>query len=50
VGSALVAAHTTSWPWTTVLVATLAARTWLYLFRRGAEKGIEERRQWQIRG
>ncbi|MFI1162829.1 GNAT family N-acetyltransferase [Streptomyces sp. NPDC020801] len=50
VGSALVAADVTSWPWTTVLTATLAARTWLYLFRRGAEADIAERRQWQIRG
>ncbi|MCC5481263.1 GNAT family N-acetyltransferase [Streptomyces barringtoniae] len=49
VGSVLVAAHVTSWPWTMVLTATLAARTWLYLFRRGPESGIEERRQWQIR-
>ncbi|MFJ9735463.1 GNAT family N-acetyltransferase [Streptomyces sp. NPDC101171] len=50
VGSALVAADVTSWPWTTVLTATLAARTWLYLFRRGAEADVAERRQWQIRG
>jgi predicted N-acetyltransferase YhbS len=50
VGAALVAADTTSWPWTTVLTATLAARTWLYLFRRGPEADIAERRQWQIRG
>ncbi|MGW2419417.1 N-acetyltransferase family protein [Streptomyces sp. NPDC001709] len=49
VGSVLVAAQVTSWPWTMVLTATLAARTWLYLFRRGPESGIEERRQWQIR-
>ncbi|MFF4019719.1 GNAT family N-acetyltransferase [Streptomyces sp. NPDC001843] len=49
VGAGLVAAHAVSWPWTTVLTATLAARTWLYLFRRGAESGIAERRQWQIR-
>jgi len=49
-GAALVVADATSWPWTTVLTATLAARTWLYLFRRGAEADIEERRQWQIRG
>lgn len=50
VGAALVVADATSWPWTTALTATLAARTWLYLFRRGAEADIEERRQWQIRG
>ncbi|MGW7823790.1 GNAT family N-acetyltransferase [Streptomyces puniciscabiei] len=49
VGSVLVAARVTSWPWTMVLTATLAARTWLYLFRRGPESGIGERRQWQIR-
>ncbi|MFE1409714.1 GNAT family N-acetyltransferase [Streptomyces sp. NPDC058746] len=49
VGSALVVADVTSWPWTTALAATLAARTWLYLFRRGAEADIAERRQWQIR-
>jgi GNAT superfamily N-acetyltransferase len=49
VGAALVAAKTTSWPWTMVLIATLAARTWLYLFRRGAEADIAERRQWRIR-
>ncbi|UIX34707.1 GNAT family N-acetyltransferase [Streptomyces sp. GQFP] len=49
VGAALVVADATSWPWTTALTATLAARTWLYLFRRGAEADVEERRQWQIR-
>ncbi|MFJ9897635.1 GNAT family N-acetyltransferase [Streptomyces sp. NPDC091280] len=49
-GAALVTAKTTSWPWTMVLIVTLSARTWLYLFRRGAEADIEERRQWQIRG
>ncbi|MFD7767081.1 GNAT family N-acetyltransferase [Streptomyces sp. NPDC059787] len=49
VGAGLVAANATSWPWTTVLVVTLSARTWLYLFRRGAEADIPERRQWQIR-
>ncbi|MFE5599560.1 GNAT family N-acetyltransferase [Streptomyces coelicoflavus] len=48
VGAGLVAADATSWPWTTVLVLTLAARTWLYLFRRGAEADIAERRQWRI--
>jgi hypothetical protein len=50
VGAALIAAQATSWPWTTVLTATLAVRTWLYLFRRGPEAGIAERRQWQLRG
>ncbi|KOU60239.1 hypothetical protein ADK57_31355 [Streptomyces sp. MMG1533] len=49
VGAALVAADATSWPWTTALTLTLAARTWLYLFRRGAEADIAERRQWQIK-
>ncbi|MFC8101955.1 GNAT family N-acetyltransferase [Streptomyces sp. NPDC057363] len=49
VGSGLVAAGATSWPWTIVLAVALSARTWLYLFRRGAEADIEERRQWQIR-
>ncbi|MFE1106498.1 GNAT family N-acetyltransferase [Streptomyces rochei] len=49
VGSGLVATGATSWPWTIVLVFTLSARTWLYLFRRGAEADIEERRQWRIR-
>ncbi|ALV35805.1 GNAT family N-acetyltransferase [Streptomyces sp. CdTB01] len=49
VGSGLVAAEAVSWPWTTVLTIVLAARTWLYLFRRGAEADIAERRQWQIR-
>ncbi|KAB1146314.1 GNAT family N-acetyltransferase [Streptomyces luteolifulvus] len=49
VGAALVVAQTTSWPWTIVLTVTLAARTWLYLFRRGAEADIAERRQWQVR-
>lgn len=48
-GAALVAADVTSWPWTIALTVTLAARTWLYLFRRGAEADIAERRQWQIR-
>ncbi|MFJ4279242.1 GNAT family N-acetyltransferase [Streptomyces massasporeus] len=50
IGAALVAADAVSWPWTTVLTVTLVARTWLYLFRRGAEADIAERRQWQIRG
>ncbi|WP_445528579.1 GNAT family N-acetyltransferase [Streptomyces cyslabdanicus] len=49
VGAVLVSTKTTSWPWTAGLTVTLAARTWLYLARRGAEKGITERRQWQIR-
>lgn len=49
VGAGLVAANATSWPWTTALVVTLSARTWLYLFHRGAEADIAERRQWQIR-
>lgn len=49
VGAALVTADATSWPWTTILIATLAARTWLYLFRRGAEADIAERRQWQLK-
>jgi hypothetical protein len=49
VGAGLVAAGATSWPWTTVLVIALSARTWLYLFRRGAEADIAERRQWRIR-
>ena len=49
VGAALVAAKATSWPWTMALIVTLAARTWLYLFRRGAEADIAERRQWRIR-
>ncbi|MFF5344837.1 GNAT family N-acetyltransferase [Streptomyces althioticus] len=49
VGAGLVAANAVSWPWTTALVVTLTARTWLYLFRRGAEADVAERRQWQIR-
>ncbi|MFE9770759.1 hypothetical protein ACFYOV_03565 [Streptomyces sp. NPDC005931] len=49
VGAGLVAANATSWPWTTVLVLTLSARTGLYLFYRGAEADIAERRQWQAR-
>ncbi|MGW6541461.1 GNAT family N-acetyltransferase [Streptomyces massasporeus] len=49
VGAALVVASAVSWPWTTALTATLATRTWLYLFRRGPEADIAERRQWQIR-
>lgn len=50
VGAAVVAAGTVTWPWTAALAATLAARTWLYLVRQGAEAGIaEHRRQWQIR-
>ncbi|MFJ2715861.1 GNAT family N-acetyltransferase [Streptomyces sp. NPDC087437] len=48
-GAALVTTKTTSWPWTAALGAALAMRTWLYLFRRGSEQGITERRQWQIR-
>jgi len=48
-GAALVAADTTSWPWSIALILALAARTWLYLFRRGAEADIAERRQWRIR-
>ncbi|MFE6283571.1 GNAT family N-acetyltransferase [Streptomyces sp. NPDC057877] len=50
VGAALISAEVTSWPWTLALTGTLAARTWLYLFRRGAEAGVAERRQWQFRG
>ncbi|MCM3264166.1 GNAT family N-acetyltransferase [Streptomyces thermoviolaceus] len=50
VGAALVATHTTSWPWTAALAVTLTTRTWLYLFRREAEQGLTERRRWQIRG
>jgi hypothetical protein len=49
IGAALVSAGATSWPWTTALILTLATRTWLYLFRRGPEADIAERRQWQIR-
>ncbi|MER5431956.1 GNAT family N-acetyltransferase [Streptomyces sp. NPDC002588] len=49
IGAAVIATKTTSWPWTVSLAATLAARTWLYLFRRGAEAGTSARRQWQIR-
>ncbi|MGW4447522.1 GNAT family N-acetyltransferase [Streptomyces sp. NPDC004100] len=49
-GAVLVATTTTSWPWTAVLAATLACRTWLYLFHRGSEEGVAERRRWQIRG
>ena len=49
IGAALVAADATSWPWTIALMAALTARTWLYLFRRGAEADIGERRQWRIR-
>ncbi|MFE2458268.1 GNAT family N-acetyltransferase [Streptomyces sp. NPDC059402] len=48
VGAGLVAADATSWPWTIALLLTLAARTWLYLFRRGSEADIAERRQWRI--
>jgi GNAT superfamily N-acetyltransferase len=48
-GAGLVAAEATSWPWTIALMAALTARTWLYLFRRGAEADIAERRQWRIR-
>lgn len=48
VGAALVAGDATSWPWTIALTVTLAVRTWLYLFRRGAEADIAERRQWQL--
>ncbi|WP_328683458.1 GNAT family N-acetyltransferase [Streptomyces sp. NBC_00343] len=47
VGAALVASSATSWPWTAVLTVTLALRTWLYLFRRGAEADVAERRTWQ---
>ncbi|MFF6985976.1 GNAT family N-acetyltransferase [Streptomyces sp. NPDC010273] len=46
-GAALVASNTTSWPWTMILTVTLALRTWLYLFRRGAEADVAERRTWQ---
>ncbi|MER6330506.1 GNAT family N-acetyltransferase [Streptomyces sp. NPDC001034] len=50
VGAAMVAVGTVTWPWTAVLAATLALRTWLYLARQGAEAGIaEHRRRWQIR-
>ncbi|WP_406176679.1 hypothetical protein [Streptomyces canus] len=36
-------------PWSIALIAALTARTWLYLFRRGAEADIAERRQWRTR-
>ncbi|MFK4100017.1 GNAT family N-acetyltransferase [Streptomyces sp. NPDC019531] len=49
IGAALVAADATSWPWTIALITALTARTWLYLFRRGAEADVAERRQWRIR-
>ncbi|MEH0578884.1 MULTISPECIES: GNAT family N-acetyltransferase [Streptomyces] len=48
-GAAVVATKTTSWPWTAALACALAARTWLYLYRRGPEAGTAGRRQWQIR-
>ncbi|CAG6395162.1 GNAT family N-acetyltransferase [Streptomyces cocklensis] len=49
-GVVTVAAGLPSWPSTTVLMAALAARTVVYLFRRGAESGVPEpRRVWQIR-
>ncbi len=48
-GAALVVAEATSWPWTIALTITLTTRTWIYLFRRGLEADISERRQWQIR-
>jgi N-acetylglutamate synthase-like GNAT family acetyltransferase len=49
-GAALVVTGSVSWPWTACLAVVLAARTWLYLFRRGAEAGIGERRRvWQVR-
>lgn len=49
-GAALIATDTVSWPWTTLLAATLGTRISLYLYRRGAEAGIaEHRRRWQIR-
>jgi N-acetylglutamate synthase-like GNAT family acetyltransferase len=50
VGAVLVVAGVRSWPWTAVLLAALAGRTWVYLFRRGLEAGSERRRgPWQIR-
>ncbi|WP_329409679.1 GNAT family N-acetyltransferase [Streptomyces sp. NBC_00704] len=49
VGAAIIATKTTSWPWTAALACALAARTWLYLYRRGPEAGTAGRRQWQIR-
>ncbi|MFJ1805051.1 MULTISPECIES: GNAT family N-acetyltransferase [unclassified Streptomyces] len=49
VGAAVVATQTTSWPWTAALACALAARTWLYLFRRGPEAGTAGRRQWEVR-
>ncbi|MFG2471093.1 hypothetical protein ACGFXB_37330 [Streptomyces canus] len=36
-------------PWSIALIAALTARTRLYLFRRGAEADIAERRQWRTR-
>jgi ribosomal protein S18 acetylase RimI-like enzyme len=48
VGAGLIAENVASWPWTISLVLTLSARTWLYLFRRGDEADIAERRQWRI--
>ncbi|MDQ0961885.1 hypothetical protein QFZ66_005763 [Streptomyces sp. B4I13] len=49
IGAAVVATHTTSWPWTAALACALTARTWLYLYRRGPEAGTAGRRQWQVR-
>ncbi|MFF1548361.1 GNAT family N-acetyltransferase [Streptomyces sp. NPDC058291] len=49
IGAAVVATRTTSWPWTAALACALAARTWLYLYRRGPEAGTAGRRQWQVR-
>ncbi|MET8976048.1 GNAT family N-acetyltransferase [Streptomyces sp. NPDC004539] len=48
-GAAVVATEVTSWPWTVSLAVALLGRTWLYLFRRGAEEGTSARRQWQVR-
>ncbi|MFM9705509.1 GNAT family N-acetyltransferase [Streptomyces galilaeus] len=49
IGAAVIATDTISWPWTVTLAAALAGRTWLYLFRRGAEAGTSARRQWEVR-
>lgn len=47
---AMTAAGEPSWPCTAVLMAALAARTWVYLARRGAEAAApDDQRGWQIR-
>ncbi|WP_189821658.1 GNAT family N-acetyltransferase [Streptomyces finlayi] len=49
-GVLLVVRGSASWPWAAALMTALAARSLVYLFRRGPEAGMSARRPtWQVR-